>query len=349
MTQVVLTISGNWTVPPDWNSAVNTIEGLGPGGKGGFVTGDNGTPGGGSAYARIANLVLTIGASIPYVVGVGGSETQTQFRDNTTLVADFGRNGSTFAGDSSGGRALNSVGTTKYDGGGANWNGIGLTSATSGGGGAAGPSGAGASGIGPSSNVPGNGGRANNGVGGLGGVWAGSPANGSTGSEWGAYGTGGGGSGGAAGVLSGKAGNGGSYGGGAGAPALGYAGPLPTGGAGLIIITYTSKPVTPTISVGTVTTTTPCGGAVSAQIQWSATNGASYNVYRSATSGSGYTLIGNTAGTSYTDNPPSFLTTYYYVVTTVLNGYESAISNQVSVAGITGITPDVTTGAITWF
>jgi YVTN family beta-propeller protein len=66
---------------------------------------------------------------------------------------------------------------------------------------------------------------------------------------------------------------------------------------------------------------------------WSPSTGATgYNVYRSATSGGPYTLIGSTAGgtTTYTDHywPPDG--TFYYVVTAVNSNGESGDSNQVS-------------------
>jgi fibronectin type 3 domain-containing protein len=59
----------------------------------------------------------------------------------------------------------------------------------------------------------------------------------------------------------------------------------------------------------------------------------SYNVYRSAMSGTAYTKISSTLGTvlSYTDTAVLNGTTYYYVTTAVdARGAESVYSNQVS-------------------
>ncbi|MCB8961571.1 MAG: alpha amylase N-terminal ig-like domain-containing protein, partial [Ardenticatenales bacterium] len=53
----------------------------------------------------------------------------------------------------------------------------------------------------------------------------------------------------------------------------------------------------------------------SVSLSWSAAPGASsYDVYRSPLSGGGYSLIGNTAATSYSDTGLDVATTYYYIV-----------------------------------
>jgi fibronectin type 3 domain-containing protein len=57
-----------------------------------------------------------------------------------------------------------------------------------------------------------------------------------------------------------------------------------------------------------------------------------YNVYRSATSGSGYVKINSSlnANTAYTDNSVQAGSTYFYVTTAVdSSGTESSFSNQV--------------------
>jgi fibronectin type 3 domain-containing protein len=59
-----------------------------------------------------------------------------------------------------------------------------------------------------------------------------------------------------------------------------------------------------------------------------------YNIYRSTTSGSGYTKLNSSliSGTSYTDSTVQNATTYYYVTTAVdSSGDESSDSNQVTV------------------
>jgi bacillopeptidase F len=72
-------------------------------------------------------------------------------------------------------------------------------------------------------------------------------------------------------------------------------------------------------------------------LSWTAsttTTVASYNVYRSTTSGSGYQVIGSVLATTtplaYTDSTVVNGTTYFYVTTAVDSsaGLESAFSNQ---------------------
>lgn len=105
----------SWTVPFDFNSAANTFEAIGEGGNGG--TSNQGDGGGGGAYAKISNSALTPGASIATQVGSGGTNTTTQFKDGSTLVADYGRTGTAGGPGAAGGLASNSVGTTKHSGG----------------------------------------------------------------------------------------------------------------------------------------------------------------------------------------------------------------------------------------
>ena len=75
---------------------------------------------------------------------------------------------------------------------------------------------------------------------------------------------------------------------------------------------------------------TPGTGEVA--LSWNASSGAtSYDVQRTLTSGSGYTLIASlVSGTSYTDASVSNGTTYYYVVSAVNNGGEGPNSAEVS-------------------
>jgi hypothetical protein len=72
----------------------------------------------------------------------------------------------------------------------------------------------------------------------------------------------------------------------------------------------------------------------SVQLSWTETTGtiAGYNVYRSTQSGTGYAVVNSSlvASGSYTDTTVSAGQTYYYVVTSVSNGVESAYSAQVT-------------------
>jgi fibronectin type 3 domain-containing protein len=71
-------------------------------------------------------------------------------------------------------------------------------------------------------------------------------------------------------------------------------------------------------------------------LQWNPSTAATgYNVYRSVTSGNGYTRV-NTAldgTTTFADSTVESSTTYFYVTTAVdSSGQESGYSSQVSVA-----------------
>lgn len=93
----------------------------------------------------------------------------------------------------------------------------------------------------------------------------------------------------------------------------------------------------------TVAPTAPAAQIVghSVGLSWvlSTTPNTSSNVKRSTTSGSGYTTLINTLGTTYTDTSVVSGTTYFYVVSAVdTTGAESANSAQVA-AAIPGVTP----------
>ncbi len=93
-------------------------------------------------------------------------------------------------------------------------------------------------------------------------------------------------------------------------------------------LALTIRPQPPTGLSGT-----PNNGVPSVSLSWtgSLTNGVtSYNVYRSLTSGTGYSLVGSSSTASYLDESVVF-TTYYYVVTAVANGAESVYSNEAPV------------------
>lgn len=72
-------------------------------------------------------------------------------------------------------------------------------------------------------------------------------------------------------------------------------------------------------------------GEAQVSLSWSASSGAtSYNVKRSAISGGPFTTIGNVTGTSYLNTGLAAGTTYYYVVSALNGGGESANSVQAS-------------------
>jgi cellulose 1,4-beta-cellobiosidase len=88
-----------------------------------------------------------------------------------------------------------------------------------------------------------------------------------------------------------------------------------------------SVTVLPSVPSGLVAT----GSNLQVSLNWSVASGAvSYNIKRSLTSGSGYTVLTNVSATTYTDITVANWTTYYYVVSAVKNGAESANSIQTS-------------------
>ncbi len=90
----------------------------------------------------------------------------------------------------------------------------------------------------------------------------------------------------------------------------------------------------------TALTATPGAGSVA--LAWTAAPGANaYNVKRSVTKGGPYTTVGTSGATAYTDINVVNGTTYYYVVTAVNAGGESANSNEASG------TPSANTGVVT--
>jgi len=91
-----------------------------------------------------------------------------------------------------------------------------------------------------------------------------------------------------------------------------------------------------------------CNGQV--VLSWSSSSGAtSYNVKRSITSGSGYQTIGTTTATTYTDTGLTDGTTYYYVVSAVNDGGESANSSEVSATlPVLSLTYNQTAHLLSW-
>ena len=95
-----------------------------------------------------------------------------------------------------------------------------------------------------------------------------------------------------------------------------------------VVINSTVAPVAPAGLSATA-------GNSQAGLTWNSSSGAaSYNVKRSITNGGPYTIISSPAGTNYTDAGLANGTAYYYVVSAVNAGGESANSSQVSVTPI---------------
>jgi len=94
---------------------------------------------------------------------------------------------------------------------------------------------------------------------------------------------------------------------------------------GIRIVGSGSAPLPPPTPTGLGAT--PGDGSVS--LSWSASAGADdYRVKRSTSDGGPYTTIASPAGTSFADDGLSNGTTYYYVITAVNTGGESAASTQ---------------------
>lgn len=142
------------------NSVVSLrIECIGGGGAGGRVEGDSWTfinyeaagGGGGGAYVQALTPVIE-GNIYSIQVGNGGLSNgvdggNSWFGSNSTVMAEGGktRSGVNNSGGANGGKAINSIGTVKYDGG---KGGGGSSNDAGGGGGAAGTTGNGGNGVG---------------------------------------------------------------------------------------------------------------------------------------------------------------------------------------------------------
>jgi fibronectin type 3 domain-containing protein len=92
-------------------------------------------------------------------------------------------------------------------------------------------------------------------------------------------------------------------------------------------VTCTGAVLVPSAPAGLTAT----AGVEQVTLNWQASsNTASYNIGRSAVSGGPYTIVGSTSVTNYTDRDLAGRTTYYYVVTAVTPGSQSANSAEVS-------------------
>jgi hypothetical protein len=199
------------TLPIDWNTTANTVEGIGGGQDYNVHNG-----GSGGTYAKIVNYSAGAGSSVTITVG-GHDPSPGNTTFGAVLVAPGGGGGG-------------ATGSTIHAGG---TGGSGITNAGGGGGGAGGPNGNGVNGNNYSGTIPGSGGAGDNGSGGSGGT---KPSGaGGNGNEWGSgYGSGGGGGGGS--LSSANGGGGGGYGGGGGAFTGGGSA---SGYNGILILTYT--------------------------------------------------------------------------------------------------------------
>ena len=95
----------------------------------------------------------------------------------------------------------------------------------------------------------------------------------------------------------------------------------------------TLKPATPTVKIGN------SASSGKPQLTWRAVYGAtSYRIYRSTAKGSGYSLLGTTTATSYTNTGAKAGTTYYYRVKACNDAGLSPYSNVVS-GKVKSVTP----------
>ncbi|MEO8590336.1 MAG: hypothetical protein ABI432_13260, partial [Flavobacteriales bacterium] len=218
LAQATFTTSGTFIVPAGVTSI--TVELVGAGGSGG---GNGGGGGGGGGYAK-GTITVTPGASIPIVVGAGGSEVGT-IMGGLGILAGAGSNGSSVSnpnigGGGAGGSGIGgSINRTGGAGGGGYWTYFG-----GGGGGAAGITANG----GPGGNT-----IAYNGTncltpGGAGGISGGAP--GATGGKGAGFVD-------AQCNMANPAASGGTYGGGGGG-ANGNSSPAGIGGGGVCIISW---------------------------------------------------------------------------------------------------------------
>jgi len=92
-----------------------------------------------------------------------------------------------------------------------------------------------------------------------------------------------------------------------------------------------ASPVSVTTTASVPIGMTAIGGASQVSVSWTASTGAtSYNVKRSTTNGGPYTILSSPTTATFSDLTAANGTTYYYVVSAVDAGGESANSSQVS-------------------
>ena len=106
--------------------------------------------------------------------------------------------------------------------------------------------------------------------------------------------------------------------------------------AGKLTTTSNSFNVLPQAPTNAAALASPSGSSV--MLTWTASaspNVTSYNVYQATSANGPFTLLGSTTTTSFTDNTavPTCSNSYYYYVTAVAAGVESAPSNQTSLVG----------------
>lgn len=108
-------------------------------------------------------------------------------------------------------------------------------------------------------------------------------------------------------------------------------------------------PRNPTLPPGTPGGLVATPGNAQVTLTWNAVSGAtSYKVKRATTSGGPYTTVATPTSASTVNSGLNNGTTYYYVVSAVNAGGESANSSQVSATPIAPALPDLIVTAITW-
>jgi fibronectin type 3 domain-containing protein len=103
----------------------------------------------------------------------------------------------------------------------------------------------------------------------------------------------------------------------------------------------TATPEAPVSAPNAPLNLTSTGGNADVELSWTASDGAtSYNIKRSTTSGGPYTqVVSSVTSTTYSDTSVTNGTTYYYVVTAVNSGGESANSNEASATPTAPVPP----------
>lgn len=124
MTQIILVSGATWAVPSDWNSANNSIEGIGAGGNGadGTTYTRSGAGGGGGEYRKATNVTLTASTTVDINIpsgGAGSAAGGAWLKNNASTIVLEAKNGGNASGVTAGTAGTGGTGAAANFNGGA--------------------------------------------------------------------------------------------------------------------------------------------------------------------------------------------------------------------------------------